>query len=115
VEEAMRVIDQSRMSPDDALEHIAGLLSEQSFARAHLENCGAGVDLAVRWANAQYIGPGEDGLDEAFPASLEEITAALGADASGVIERLLALDVVESTADGWVLDRAVLAAALALQ
>jgi len=32
-----------------------------------------------------------------------------------VIERLEALDLVEPTDDGWVLDRAVLAAAMALR
>jgi len=70
--------------------------------------------IADRWAAAQAL-TGDDGLVEAFPASLEELSEALETDASDVIERLEALDLLESTEDGWVLDRAVLAAAAALR
>lgn len=68
----------------------------------------------MRWAASLAL-TGDDGLDEAFPASLEELTEALKTGAGDVIEHLQALDLVESTEDGWVLDRAVLAAAMALR
>jgi hypothetical protein len=70
--------------------------------------------IALRWAASLTV-TGSDGLDEAFPASLEELTEILKTGAGEVLERLQALDLVESTEDGWILDRAVLAAATALR
>ena len=70
--------------------------------------------MAARWAASLAL-PGDDGLVEAFPASLAELSGVLRTDARQVIERLQALDLVDSTPDGWVLDRAVVAAAVALQ
>ena len=113
VEETMRAITNGK-SPSDALEQIVGQLADRAFARSHLAACGIEPDVAARWAAAQAL-PGDDGLVEAFPASLVELSEVLGADAGEVIERLQALDLVESTPEGWVLDRAVVAAAVALQ
>jgi hypothetical protein len=113
VERTMREIDSGR-SPDDALAWIVRQLSDPAFARAHLVACGIDETIADRWAASQAL-TGDDGLIEPFPASLEELTEALKTDASDVIERLKALDLVESTEDGWVLDRAVIAAAMALR
>jgi hypothetical protein len=113
VEETMREIEMGR-SPDDALDRIVGQLADPGFARNHLVSCGMDVAVAGLWAASLSLA-GDDGLVEAFPASIEELTEALETDASDLIERLEALDVVESTEDGWVLDRAVLAAAVALQ
>jgi hypothetical protein len=113
VESTMREIDSGK-SPDDALAWIVRQLSDPAFARAHLATCGIDETIADRWAASQAL-PGDDGLIEAFPASLEELTEALKTEASDVIERLDALDLVEPTEDGWVLDRAVLAAAIALR
>ena len=113
VEETMRAIANGK-SPEDALQQIVRQLADPVFARQHLAACGIEPDVAASWAAAQAL-DGDDGLVEAFPASVAELTGALGTDAGEVIERLRALDVVESTPDGWVLDRAVAAAALALQ
>ena len=113
VEQTMREIEHGK-SPDDALGYIVGLLSNPEFARQHLLSCGIDPVVADMWAAAQAL-TGDDGLVEAFPASLEELSEALKTDASDVIEQLEALDLLESTEDGWVLDRAVLAAAAALR
>ena len=113
VERTMSEIDGGK-SPDDALDCIVQQLSDPPFAREHLAACGIDETIAVRWAASLAL-TGDDGLDEAFPASLEELTEALKTGAGDVIEHLQALDLVESTEDGWVLDRAVLAAAMALR
>jgi len=113
VEGTMREIDSGK-SPDDALDWIVRQLSDPAFAWEHLATCGIDEMIADRWAAAQAL-TGDDGLIEAFPASLEELTEALKIDASDVVERLETLDLVESTEDGWVLDRAVIAAAMALR
>jgi hypothetical protein len=113
VEETMRQIDIGK-SPDDALGWIVRQLADPAFAREHLAACGIDETIAERWAASQAL-TGDDGLVEAFPVSLEELTEALKADASDVIEHLEALDLIEPTDDGWVLDRAVLAAAMALR
>jgi len=113
VEETMLEIANGK-SPDDALDWIAGRLSDPGFALQHLVSCGIDEDLAIRWATWQsHIG--RDGLAEALPASLTDLTEALETDAGEVIERLQALDLVEPSRDGWVLDRVVLAAAVTLQ
>jgi hypothetical protein len=70
--------------------------------------------VAANWAASLAL-PGDDGLIEAFPANLAELTEVLGTDAGEVVDRLQALDLVESTPHGWVLDRAVVAAAVALR
>jgi hypothetical protein len=70
--------------------------------------------IADRWAASQAL-TGDDGLIEAFPASLEELTETLKIDVRDIVDRLEVLDLIESTEDGWVLDRAVLAAAMALR
>ena len=113
VEETMRQIDIGK-SPDDALGWIVRQLADPAFAGEHLAACGIDETIAERWAASQAL-TGDDGLVEAFPASLEELIEALKTDASDVIERLEALDLVEPTDDGWVLDRAVLAAAMAFR
>jgi hypothetical protein len=113
VERTMREIDGGK-SPDDALDHIVGLLADPAFARAHLAACGIDEAIAARWAASLAV-TGDDGLDEAFPASLEELAKTLKAGAGETVERLQALDLAEYTEDGWVLDRAVLAAAMALR
>jgi len=113
VEATMRAISHGIPS-EDALQQVIGQLAEPVFARQHLAACGIEPEVAARWATAQAL-DGDDGLIEAFPASVAELTEALGTDADDVIERLLALDVVESTPDGWVLDRAVVAAAMTLR
>jgi hypothetical protein len=113
VEETMLEIANGK-SPDDALDWIAGRLSDPAFAHQHLASCGIDEELAVRWATWQSH-TGRDGLAEALPANLTDLTEALEADAGEVIERLQALDLVEPSRDGWVLDRVVLAAAVTLQ
>ena len=113
VEETMRAITHGK-SPDDALDQIISQLAEAGFARSHLAACGIEPQLAASWAGSLAL-PGDDGLVEAFPASLAELTGVLATDAAEVVERLQALDLVESTPDGWVLDRTVAAAAVALQ
>lgn len=113
VEETMRQITNGK-SPDDALDLIVERLANQNFARDHLTACGIDLGLAVQWATELSV-VGDDGLDQAFPASLAELSDALGTDARPVIERLEALDAVENTPDGWVLDRAVYAAATSLR
>jgi hypothetical protein len=113
VERTMSEIDAGK-SPDDALDRIVQQLADPAFARKHLAACGIDEAIALRWAASLAVA-GDDGLDEAFPASLEELTETLGTGAGDVIERLQALDLVEPTDDGWVLDRAVLAAAIALR
>ena len=113
VERTMSEIDAGK-SPDDALDRIVQQLADPAFARKHLAACGIDEAIAMRWAASLAVA-GDDGLDEAFPASLEELTETLGTGAGDVIERLQALDLVEPTDDGWVLDRAVLAAAIALR
>jgi hypothetical protein len=113
VERTMGEIDGGK-SPDDALDRIVQRLSERPFARDHLAACGIDEMIALRWAASLAL-TGDDGLAEAFPASLEELTEVLKTGAGEVLERLQALDLVESTEDGWILDRAVLAAAMALR
>ena len=113
VEETMREISDGK-SPEDALSRIVERLSSPDFARTHLLTCGIDLDLAKKWAMWQWQ-TGADGLAEALPASLSDLSEALEADAGQIIERLQALDLVESTDEGWVLDRAVLNAAVALQ
>jgi hypothetical protein len=113
VEATMREIDRGK-SPDDALDRIVQRLSDRVYARDQLAACGIDEMTALRWAASLAV-TGNDGLDEAFPANVEELTEILKTGASEVLERLLALDLVESTEDGWVLDRAVLAAAMALR
>ena len=112
VEETMREITTGK-SPDDALHFILRRLADPDFARRHLANCGIDLDLAVGWAAKFGVG-GDDGLAEAFPATLDELAAELGIDVAPVVERLEVLDMVEDTPNGWVLDRAVFAAAMAL-
>jgi hypothetical protein len=104
----------SGKSPDDALDWIVRQLSDPAFAREHLATCGIDEMIADRWAASQAL-TGDDGLIEAFPASLEELTETLKIDVRDMVERLEVLDLIESTEDGWVLDRAVLAAAMALR
>lgn len=111
VESTMLEIDRGK-SPDDALAWIVRQLSDPASASAHLAACGIDLEVAARWAAALAL-PGDDGLVEAFPAGLVELAEVLGTGTHEVIERLRALDVVESTADGWVLDRVVVAAAVA--
>jgi hypothetical protein len=113
VESTMREIDRGK-SPDDALAWVVRQLSDPASARTRLATCGIDETIADRWAASLAL-TGDDGLIEAFPASLEELTEALKTDASDVIERLEALDLVESTEDGWVLDRAVITTAMALR
>ena len=113
VEETMRQITNGK-SPDEGLDLIVERLANKDFARAHLTACGMDLRLAVQWA-AELSVVGDDGLDQAFPASLAELSDALGTDARPVIEQLEALDAVENTPDGWVLDRAVYAAAASLR
>jgi hypothetical protein len=113
VEATMRAITNG-VSSEDALAQIVSRLGDPGFARQHLAACGIDPELAARWAAALAL-PGDDGLIEAFPASLAELSEVLPADVGELIERLQALDLVESTPDGWVLDRAVVAAAVALQ
>jgi hypothetical protein len=113
VEATMREIDRGK-SPDDAVDRIVQRLSDRVYARDHLAVCGIDEMIALRWAASLTV-TGSDGLDEAFPASLEELTEILKTGAGEVLERLQALDLVESTEDGWILDRAVLAAATALR
>ena len=113
VESTMRAITNGT-SPEDALAEIVGQLAEPGFARRHLADCGIDLKVADIWAATLAL-PGDDGLIEAFPASPAELSEVLRTDAQEVIERLEALDLVESTPDGWVLDRAVVAAAVALR
>ena len=113
VEETMRQITNGK-SPDDALDLIVERLANQGFARDHLTSCGIDLGLAVQWATELSV-VGNDGLDQAYPASLAELSDALGADPRPVIDQLEALDAVENTPDGWVLDRAVYAAAASLR
>ena len=113
VETTMCEIDSGK-SPDDALDWIARQLSDPAFAREHLATCAIDEMIADRWAASQAL-TGDDGLIEAFPASLEELTETLKIDVRDMVERLEVLDLIESTEDGWVLDRAVLAAAMALR
>lgn len=113
VEETMRQITNGK-SPDDALDLIVERFANQDFARDHLTACGIDHGLAIQWA-AELSVVGDDGLDQAFPASMMELSGALGIDVRPVIERLEALDAVEVTPDGWVLDRAVYAAAASLR
>ena len=112
VEETMREITAGK-SPDDALDVILRRLADPEYARGHLAKCGIGLDLAVGWA-AKFGVRGDDGLAEAFPATLDELAAELSIDMAPVVERLQVLDAVEDTPNGWVLDRAVFAAAAAL-
>lgn len=113
VEETMRQITVGK-SPEDALEIILGLLADPEYARGHLDKCGIDLDLAASWA-AKFGVVGDDKLPEAFPANLDELSADLGIDLMApVVERLRVLDAVEDTRNGWVLDRAVVAAAMAL-
>lgn len=113
VERAMQEISNG-MSPEAALTKIIELLGDPAFAREQILSCGIEVDLAVRWA-LWLSRTGPDGLPEATPANLADLTEALQADAGAVIDRLQDLDLVESAETGWVLDRVVLAAAVALQ
>jgi hypothetical protein len=113
VEETMRQIANG-LSPEDALDLIVVRLADRDFARDFLAECGIERELVVKWA-AEFSVVGDDGLDQAFPASLVELSEALGVDARPVIERLEALDGVENTPDGWLLDRVVYAAAAALR
>jgi hypothetical protein len=113
VEETMRQITNGK-SPEDALLLIVERLANREFARDHLTACGIDYGLIVPWA-AEFSVVGDDGLEQAFPMSLTELSDALGADARSVIEQLEALDAVENTPDGWVLDRAVCAAATSLR
>ena len=112
VEETMREITRGK-SPDDALDLILRRLADPDFARRHLINCGIDLDLAVGWA-VKFGVAGDDGLAETFPATPDELAAELGTDMAPVVERLQVLDVAEDTPNGWVLDRAVFAAAMAL-
>src|SRR6266568_3202920 len=113
VEETMRAITLGK-SPAGALDQIIGQLADPGFAQSHLAACGIEREVAARWAASLAL-PGDDGLVEAFPASLAELTEVLGTDAEEVIERLQALDLVEFTPDGWALDRVVVASAVALR
>jgi hypothetical protein len=113
IEETMHQITNGK-SPEDALDLIVERLADQNFARDFLTTCGIDLGLAVRWG-AEFAVVGDDGLDQAFPASLAELSEALGADARPIIERLEALDGAECTPDGWELDRAVHAAAASLR
>jgi hypothetical protein len=113
VEETMREIANGK-SPEDTLAWIAARLRDPVFARQHLLSSGIDPDIARTWATWQSQ-PGPDGLIEALPATLSDLTEALQTDASDVIEQLQALDLVESTEGGWVLDRTIVAAALAQQ
>jgi len=112
VEETMRAVTHG--TPDDALDQIIGQLADPGCARSHLAACGIELEVAANWAASLAL-PGDDGLIEAFPANLAELTEVLGTDAGEVVDRLQALDLVESTPHGWVLDRAVVAAAVALR
>jgi AAA domain len=113
VEETMREIANGK-SPEDALKWIAGQLLDPSFAREHLRSSGIDPDIAAKWATWQAQ-DGPDGLIEALPATLSDLTEALETDAREVIERLEILDLVESADGDWVLDRTIVAAALAQQ
>jgi hypothetical protein len=112
VEETMREITTGK-SPDDALDLILRRLADPDFARGHLTDCGIDLRLAVRWA-AKFGVSGDDGLAEAFPATLGELVVELGSGVVPLVERLQVLDAIEDTPHGWVLDRAVFAAAMAL-
>lgn len=112
VERTMREIATGK-SPDDALDLILTRLADPGFARGHLADCGIDQALAVRWA-AKFGIDGDDGLAEAFPATDGELATELGPGTARVAERLRVLDVAEDTPNGWVLDRAVIAAARAL-
>src|SRR6266568_4212013 len=85
VEETMRAITLGK-SPAGALDQIIGQLADPGFAQSHLAACGIEREVAARWAASLAL-PGDDGLVEAFPASLAELTEVLGTDAEEVIER----------------------------
>jgi hypothetical protein len=112
VEETMREITAGK-SPDQALDLILERLADPIVAGGHLADCGIDLSIAIPWA-AKFGVDGDDGLPEAFPATIDELTAELGVDMVPVVERLQVLDAVEDTPNGWVLDRAVFAAAAAL-
>ncbi|MCB1254582.1 MAG: hypothetical protein KDB39_15375 [Austwickia sp.] len=100
---------------DAAISSIAESLSSPELAEAFL--AGVGIDLAVARRWVEWFGhlDEEDGLVASMPATLQDLdTAGFNGRTQDLIERLALLDVLDETADGWVLDRAVTAAVSAL-
>lgn len=100
---------------DAAISSISESLSSPEVAASFLSRVGVDLDLARKWV--EWFGhiDEEDGLVVSMPATLQDLDTA-GFDGSGqdLVNQLTLLDVIDETADGWVLDRAVTAAVSAL-
>lgn len=113
VEKAAARISQGA-DPASAINVIGASLSDRDSAEEFLASTGVAASVATRWA--EWFGrAGDDGLQECAPATLDDLTAAgFSVNVPDLISRLQVCDVVEDTEQGWVLERAVTQAALAL-
>lgn len=113
VESAMRLVGGGKVA-SDALKEVGAKLADREYAKSFLLESGMPLEMASAWEK-WFSHRGPDGLVESTPAKSDDIAEALETAAPlEVLERLQQLDLVDEVEDGWVLDRAVTAAAAAL-
>lgn len=111
VELAMRLVAEGKL-PEAALVDVRESVHDERAARSFLNTAGVPLDVAATWV--EYFGDeGADGLFETLPVTLDLLdeTGELPASASEIVSRLQAVDAVDETSDGFVLDRLVAEAA----
>lgn len=90
-------------SRDAALEAAASRVREPDAARRFLDKVGIPIATAAKWADLEDL-----------PLNSELLRELFGDYAHTVVDRLLRLDVLDETPDGWVLDRLIMEAVSAL-
>ncbi|WP_043650175.1 hypothetical protein [Nocardia thailandica] len=110
VEAAMSEVNRGA-APVAALSSVAHRVLEPDGARKLLADTGVDVRIARAWAECAST-RGEFGLADPIPVETADLREFLTADSGEVLARLRALGLVDATAEGWVLDRLVLTAAL---
>lgn len=110
VEAAMSEVNRGA-SPTAALTSVAQRVLEPASSRKLLADSGVDVPVARAWAECAST-RGEFGLAEPIPVETADLREFLAVDTGEALARLRALGLADATADGWVLDRIVLTAAL---
>jgi len=96
---------------DTAISAIEESLTSPSLAAAFLSSVGVDLTLARKWVEWFWHIDVDDGLISSMPATLQDLEAAgFDQSAQDLVEQLALYDVIDETAEGWVLDRAVTAA-----